>query len=409
VISSDLTNKKPLVSVIIPTYNHAHYLCEAVDSVLSQDYDDYEIIVVDDGSTDNTGQVLASYGSKVRCIYQRNQGLATARNTGIKAARGEYIALLDADDLYKPDYISTLTSIMSSNPHAHAIHCASRFVDKNNKTLPQTAGRIVTPDTLYPTLLHGNFIPPLCMFVSSKCYKNLGYFDTNLPVVEDWDLWLRLAREYCVISTSKILARYRVVHNSMSTNIERMLKYKLDVLEKNFGKGLEDKAQLSDFEREAYSRTYLTAAVEYLQISEPKNAYSCFVRAFDIFPHLINSLDIINEIFWGSVQRGYRGCLDYINIKENSSVLFNILGELVRDPKIDPIFKTLYKKACGNAYLVISQNNYKAGNYHEIRRHWIAALNISPGVAFSKMYLFLLIKSYMDKKLLKTMKMWKQV
>jgi hypothetical protein len=182
----------------------------------------------------------------------------------------------------------THIGIMASNPHAQAVHCASRFVDQNNNPLPQLAGRIVSPEKLHNLAKWSiSFRLYACLF--RQCYENLDYFDTNFPVVEDWDMWLRLAREYNVISTNKILARYRVVHNSMSTNIERMLKFKLEVLEKNLRIGLVDKTKLSNFEREAYSRTYLTAAIEYLQISDDKKAYTCFFSAFDIYPHLVNS------------------------------------------------------------------------------------------------------------------------
>jgi hypothetical protein len=247
------------------------------------------------------------------------------------------------------------------------------------------------------------------MLVATKCYKNLGYFDSNLPVVEDWDFWLKLAREYNVISTNKILALYRVVHNSMSTNIERMLKYKLDVLEKNLKIDLSDQTKLSKTEREAYSRVYLTAAVEYLQNGDQLNAYECFYTAFDMYPQLVHSVEVINEIFWGSVPRGFRGCFDFLDFNSNSEMMFNILKKLYRDPGLNPAYKRIYKKACGNAYYIISLNSYNAGINHDIWQQWLSALNIAPSIALSKRFTFLLSKTLVNKEFVNKFKRWKQI
>ena len=103
---------EPLVSVIIPNYNHAQYVGDAIRSVLAQTYRNYEIIVVDDGSTDNSRETVSQFDDQVQYIYQKNAGLSAARNTGIKASKGSLIGVLDADDMYEPDYLSTLVSAL---------------------------------------------------------------------------------------------------------------------------------------------------------------------------------------------------------------------------------------------------------------------------------------------------------
>ncbi len=128
----------PKVSVIIPTYNRAHFLCEALDSALSQTFKDFEIIIVDDGSTDNTKQVLEKYGSRIYYIYQENKGRAEARNTGIRRAKGEHIAFLDDDDIWLPNKLEKQVFFLDARPdigigrhvedHVMPLHCLPQRV-----------------------------------------------------------------------------------------------------------------------------------------------------------------------------------------------------------------------------------------------------------------------------------------
>ena len=121
----------PLATVVIPTYNHARYVGEAIRNVLRPDYRPIEIIVVDDGSTDDTAQVVGEFGATVCYIRQENRGLSAARNAGIRLAAGEYVGLLDADDLYEPHFVSTLVRLLQAHPDAGAISCGYRFVDES--------------------------------------------------------------------------------------------------------------------------------------------------------------------------------------------------------------------------------------------------------------------------------------
>ena len=116
-----VNNREPLVSVIIPTYNSSQYIKEAIDSVLAQTYKNFEIIVIDDGSTDNTKEVLAPYLSVIKYIYKNNGGPASARNRGIKEANGEFVAFLDADDVWKPDRLARGVDILDQRPEVGLI------------------------------------------------------------------------------------------------------------------------------------------------------------------------------------------------------------------------------------------------------------------------------------------------
>lgn len=223
------------VSVIIPNYNHARYVGQAIESVLAQHHPDVEIIVVDDGSSDDSRAVIGRFGTRVRAIFQENRGLSAARNTGIGAANGSYIAVLDADDLYEPDFASTLAPFLDANPQAEAVYCGYRFVNDDNQALPQQEARLVPPEELHQALVDGNFLVPEAILVRRRCYEQVGPFDESLSALEDLDMWLRITRHHTVLGTPKLLTRHRVLAGSMSTDPARQTRNRLAVIRKHFG------------------------------------------------------------------------------------------------------------------------------------------------------------------------------
>ena len=224
-----------MVSFVIPNYNHACYLGQAIASALAQTYPNVEIIVVDDGSTDDSRAVAGAFGDRIRCIYQQNAGLSAARNTGIRAAQGEYIALLDADDLVEPAYVERLLAALAEAPQAAGAYCGFRFVDQDNRPLNRVEQRITAPGALYSALLNGNYWVPESLLARRSCYQAMGEFDSTLRACEDWDVWLRFSRHYALVGIDDVLVRYRVVTGSMSSDPRRMLGNRLVVLAKHAG------------------------------------------------------------------------------------------------------------------------------------------------------------------------------
>ena len=190
---------RPLVSIIIPSYNTAPYVREAVDSALAQTYKNCEVIVVDDGSTDATKEILAPYIAKQKIvyIYQKNKGLAGARNTGIRAAKGDYIALLDSDDLFLPEKISRQVEALEARPDCGA--CYSDLMHFTDPPAGETARVLYHHRYRYPSgnifepLLHKQFLNPLATVFRKEIFAKYGFFDENLRRSEDWEFWLRIA------------------------------------------------------------------------------------------------------------------------------------------------------------------------------------------------------------------------
>jgi glycosyltransferase involved in cell wall biosynthesis len=218
----------PLVSVLIPTYNCGQWLGQAIDSVLAQTYKHLEIIVVDDGSTDNTAKLLEEkYKDVITYIYQPNCGLGNARNTGIKHAKGELLAFLDADDVMLPEKISCQVEYASEHPDYVVIYCNFWCIFDDKSDIWQLPSGDYQHEgisgELFETLLSKNIMVPSSVLISKKVLAEVGNFYEEAQGVEDWDLWLRIAgKGYLFGYIDARLLLYRVRTGSMSHNLYNM-------------------------------------------------------------------------------------------------------------------------------------------------------------------------------------------
>jgi glycosyltransferase involved in cell wall biosynthesis len=211
----------PFISVVIPARNAAAYLPEAIASVRAQTFLDYEIIVIDDGSTDGTSQIAAGF-SGVRCLKQSNRGAAAARNAGIAMARGRYIAFLDADDLWLPDKLDKQAAWLAANPSVVWVYSDARVFDSaTRRTICRIGDRLHLHrgEILRPLLLC-SFIPLATVVVHRAALIDAGLFDEalELRIGEDWNLWLRLAEEHTVGLIDEPLALIRM-HASNTSRV----------------------------------------------------------------------------------------------------------------------------------------------------------------------------------------------
>jgi glycosyltransferase involved in cell wall biosynthesis len=221
--------KGNLVSVVIPCYNQALFLPEAIETVLQQTYREFEVIVVDDGSTDTTVEVAQAY--PIRYIYQENQGLPAARNTGIRASRGEFIVLLDSDDRLFPHALQAGLRTLEQNPDCLMATGDFAFVSANGTWMRPSLKPIIK-DHHYQALLRCNFIEmtATCIF-RRQAFDIVGLFDPTLRASEDYEFYLRLVRKCQIVCYGNIIAEYRSHGNSMSKDGERMLNETMRVME----------------------------------------------------------------------------------------------------------------------------------------------------------------------------------
>jgi len=185
------------VSAIIPTYNRKDFVLEAVESVIAQTYGDWELIVVDDGSSDGTGEALKRFGERLRYIYQANQGVSAARNRGLELARGEFIAYLDSDDLWLPEKLRTQVAFMDRHPEAQICYTDEIWIRRGVRINPRKKHAKYS-GWIYPYCLPLCIISPSSALMRRGLLEQIGAFDPQLPVCEDYDLWLRVAARFPV-------------------------------------------------------------------------------------------------------------------------------------------------------------------------------------------------------------------
>jgi glycosyltransferase involved in cell wall biosynthesis len=223
----------PKVSVVIPTFNYAQYVTYAVQSVLNQSVSDFEIILVDDGSTDNTQAVLAPFQPHIRYIYQDNRGLAAARNTGIRAAAGEYIAFLDSDDWWLPTKLERQVALLDRRDELGLVYCDFCWQYDETGTVVRSPQRgWFRSGFVFADLLVQNFIQTPTPIVRSQVFNAVGLFDESLPAREDWDMWLRIAARFEIAFVDEVLAIYRFHSRNMSRNYRLTYKCELQVFSK---------------------------------------------------------------------------------------------------------------------------------------------------------------------------------
>jgi glycosyltransferase involved in cell wall biosynthesis len=218
-----------LITVVITCYNHGKYLSEAIESVLNQTYKPIEIIVVDDGSTDNTREVTSGY-SGIQYVYQSNQGLSAARNTGADHSSGDRILFLDADDWLIPQALSINVQYLERNPEVAFVSGAFKVlkIESSEEISMQTT----VSDNYYNRLLEFNYISMHATVLYRRWVFQEFRFDTSLKACEDYDLYLRVARKYPVLHHSEFIAVYRLHDSNMSYNTEMMMNAAIDALKR---------------------------------------------------------------------------------------------------------------------------------------------------------------------------------
>ncbi len=397
---SFLKEAQPNVSIIIPAYNQAHFLAAAVDSALAQTYRNYEIIVVDDGSTDDTPAVAAQYGDCIRYIRQENRGLAGARNTGITAARGTLIGLLDSDDIWLPKYLETITGLAERYPHAAVYYSRARCMDVDGRDLPQIAGyRDIEPGALYHTLLRANHLIPSTVTIRTAAVRQANLFDPQFRSCEDWDLWLKLSREQqAFIGTRDVLVRYRIHGSSLSANTQYMQHSKRMVIEKHFGQDDGQYGTWTDDKRRAYGGVYRYVLQTDVQ---RRNHWSAepLRQALLADPSIAGDVPFFYELALGSQPIGKRGTSEQLTLTENAARLHAILAEVFK-PGADSAVQSMRSRVYSTAYKALGLAAYNLERYALSRKYLLAAVRYHPRYMLDKLVAGNLIKTFLPKRTL---------
>lgn len=227
------SKRMPAVSVVIPAYNSAAFLRQAIDSVLDQTYSDLEIIVIDDGSSDDTEAVARSFGDRVSCFRQQNRGVSAARNHGIKLARGQYLAFLDADDLWAPQKLAEQIPLFDQDAEIGLVYSDWGVVSEDGESQASFhSSRPAASGYVFDELVRTGFILTSGTVVRRSCLADVGYFDETLSIAQDYDLWLRICYRWKVAVVNKALVTKRCWDGSLSSNLPKTAAERIALFEK---------------------------------------------------------------------------------------------------------------------------------------------------------------------------------
>jgi glycosyltransferase involved in cell wall biosynthesis len=222
---------RPLVSVIIPTYNRGWIIKEAIDSVMAQDFVGYELIVVDDGSTDNTPDILGAYGRDICVLRQSNKGVSAARNHGIRASSGGLIAFLDSDDLWLPQKLSRQADFFDTHPQAMICQTEEQWIRNGARVNPKKRHHKFS-GMIFERSLELCLVSPSAVMLRRSLFDTVGIFDESLPACEDYDLWLRVSCRYPVYLIDTALIVKRGGHADQLSGAPGLDKFRIRALQK---------------------------------------------------------------------------------------------------------------------------------------------------------------------------------
>ncbi len=271
-----------LISIIMPVFNGLPFLKEAIDSVIAQTYKKFELIVVNDGSTDKTQIVLDEFqkklGKKMIVIKQKNQGQVIAKNRGIKRAKGKFIAFLDSDDIWEKDKLEYQVKRFEKNKNLGLCYTEAVLIDERSRVIGYRSANRNYTGRCFEKLIEKNQITASSVMIKRECLNCIGIFDETLRTCENWDMWLRISLFFEIQYIPRPLTYYRIHKNHMSSNISKMLEGKIKVLKK-YSSLLPDKK----FKKILFN-SYFDFAKDSLWNSNPKGAREILKNAFKISP-----------------------------------------------------------------------------------------------------------------------------
>ena len=359
-----------LVSVVIPAYNQAAYLARTIESVLNQTYRHFEIIVVDDGSTDDTRTVAERLGQFVRYIWQENQGLAGARNTGIRNARSHLICLLDSDDEWLPQYLAKMVQVAIEDPGAAIYYCCARSVDKDGKKLPQILGcNPHQSDQLLDSIIRANFLIPSTVMMNYQVIKPDELFDVDFRRLQDKEMWVRLLKQgYSFRCIPEVLVKYRIHAESLSVDVQSGRQASMAFSVKHFGADDGKPETWSRHKRLAFGGTYRHYALGGIRKQNNWQDGALYLgKAFECDPSLADDLEVFFQLALGNQPLGYRGSSEKIDLAGNAIKTMSLLDEVFQTQS--STLQSLKRKVYGMACYAIGMCAFNTGDYPLSRKY----------------------------------------
>ncbi len=288
----------PIVSVVIPTYNRKDIISRAINSVLNQTYENYEIIIIDDGSTDGTIEYIKNhFNSKIKCISQKNKGASAARNRGISEANGKYIAFLDSDDEWVESKLKDQFAFLDKNPEI-ALLCGRTYRSDNVKRVNSSLSKSIVGN-LFNTLFMHSFVSTPTVIAKKEVLDAVGGFDTSYKSAEDFDLWLKITKNYKCAFLPDLVAIVNRGKDNLSTDKITLHLHALTILENHYDKNRIPR----NVYKKAMSDTYIALGRNYLKSGQISKAKKSFIKSFRIFPFRLRSIRYLMKASFTNIKK----------------------------------------------------------------------------------------------------------
>jgi hypothetical protein len=355
------------VSVIIPTYNRPELLRVAVESVLAQTYPAVEIIVVDDGSTDDTTSMMAQYAGRVTYIRQANEGVEAARNRGIQAASGEYMTFLDDDDLLLPTKLERQVQVLENRPNIGLVHCGYYHIDKDGNRLERIS---FLPNGNLQDLVCTNLIWSGAPLIRRQCLEQTGLFDeATWGSSADWDMWLRIAQAgYRFACVQEPLGAYRILPESMMSNVPKLEHGVFAVLDKVFADP-QLPPDVAAVKEQAYGGIHLWISWRYYAAGRWDDAQRNLTEALALRPHLLECPE--------HLLRHMRNDALSVRVSDPVEFLKDVFDHL--PPCVHGI-GSYRRQTLGHAHCGIALRKYGLGDIGDAKRDLAEAIALNPAI-----------------------------
>lgn len=292
----------PNVVVIIPCFNAERTLEQTLDSVVAQTFTDVKIVAVNDGSTDQTAEILDAFAGKhpglLEVLTQKNQGQTVAKNTGIRHSQSKYVAFLDSDDLWDPRKLEQQVQLLDANPHVGMCYTAAQKIDESNHVFDTIN---VSPDhrgNCRQAFIIRNNVVASSVLARRSAIEQVGFYDISFAACENWDLWIRIAGISAIEYIDEPLTKYRIHSQNMSKGFEKILQSRLQVIDKHLPEQTNSPA-IRSLRKEALFKAHLAFAKMNVQILNFGKARSELIKAIRVAPKKIESYSLFLKTLLG--------------------------------------------------------------------------------------------------------------
>ncbi len=394
-------------SIIMPVYNGARFIAAAIESVYRQSMDDWELIVVDDGSTDESAAIAGSYGARVRLLRQENRGLSAARNAALAEARAEYVALLDADDCWEAGFLEHLSAALDgAGDEVAGVFSGWLFIDGSGEEIPGSRvsrpGRFALED-----FLAWNLFPPSSAVLRRSAIAAGGGFDEHMRAMEDWDLWLRMTATGGVwLGTEPLLCRYRVHGGTISRDVRAMRAGRLRALEKLFARpDLREEARRMS--GRAFSFALVESAAQLCGAGSDAEGIADFCEAVRRWPEILSEEEPYYALLCATQPIGFKATSYPLDLAAAEGRVVAVLDAVFAAGA--EIGIEGQRAARARAYLMLARLAYGQGRMGAARGYWRQAARLDWRLGRRRDAVGLLLKSFAGRALADRARRWKRV